>query len=49
MVPVDSRQVETMYFDVVEHVLYIYSIFPPRFATPETSLCLDLLRVDDLQ
>ena len=28
MAPLDSRQVETMYYDVVEPVFYIYSIFP---------------------
>ena len=43
MAPLDSRQVKTMYSDVVEPVFYIYSIFPRRSATPEASLCHDLL------
>ena len=30
MAPLDSRQVETMYFDMVEPVLYIYSMFPSK-------------------
>ena len=30
MAPLNSRQVETMYFDVVEPVFYIYSIFPRK-------------------
>ena len=30
MAPLDSRQVETMYFDVVEPVSCIYSIFPRK-------------------
>ena len=30
MAPLDSRQVETIYFDVVEPVFYIYSIFPRK-------------------
>ena len=30
MAPLDSRQVETMYFDVVELFFYIYSIFPRK-------------------
>ena len=29
MAPLDSRQVGTMSFDVVEPVFYIYSISPP--------------------
>ena len=30
MALLDSRQLETMYFDVVEPVFYIYSIFPRK-------------------
>ena len=47
MAPLDSRQVETMYFDVVGPVFYIYSIFPRkvRYSWGLKTCC----REDDLQ
>ena len=35
--------VETMYFDVVESFFVSTASWPARFATPEASLCQDLL------